>query len=123
MKKNKHSIVHFIVRLFTILPLCYRAASQFLHLIETETSLAGKKVVLLLVTGMLFLFLLISTWGCLIGMIFLYFVSLHLSYMLSMFIVFILNLLLLIITGLVVLCVKNEPLFPKTRKLLFHKKE
>ena len=123
MKNSKHSIMHFILRFITVIPLCYQVINRFVHLVEQEANLAKRKVIVLLIASIMLLALFASTWLCLIGMIFLYLVSLHLSYLVALFLVFILNLLLLIVSGLIILNIKNEPLFPKTREIIFHSKE
>lgn len=121
MTKNKES--SFLIkalRILSVAPLFYRVAHNAILLVEKEAKEAKKSLVLLIVLFLLLSIVGVTTWICLLGMVFIYLVSIKLSWLLSVFLLFLLNLLLMVILALIILNIKNGSFFPESRRLLFH---
>lgn len=121
--KKKFSLIRSVVRMFSLLPLFSSVFTKTLHIVESETRIAGKKLVLLLIYGVILGFLIAYIWFCLLAMLLVYFIQLQMGLLAALSIILILNVLLLIIVGLLILNVKKEKLFPRSRNLLFHLKD
>ncbi len=119
-EKKKSSFSKTIACVFSTLPSLYRLINHLLTLMKYETHLARRSVITLLLLYLLAGSLLASVWICLLAMLFMYFISLHLTWLTSLIILLILNILLLVIVLLSMLLVKNNLSFPKTRELLHH---
>jgi hypothetical protein len=120
---KKSSIMRKVINFISVVPLMGRAITHVFHLIESESRLAGKYLLLFLIYGVMFGLLITFTWLCLLAMLCVYLISLQMSWLVALFIIFIINLLLLTVVTLLILNIKKEVFFPQSRKLLHRIKD
>ena len=114
-QKKENHFIHLIM----IIPSVIRLIANLTSLIELETRLSGKNLIVALILCLLCGSLLTATWLCMLAMLFLYLISLPLGSFTSLSILLIANILFLIIVGYVLLRVKDNIFFPRTRQF-FH---
>jgi len=118
--KKKSFFTATVIKLLFFLPTLFGFVGNFFALVEIEARLAGRNLVTLLVLYLMLGSLLTSLWLCLLGLLFLYLITVQSSWALGLMIILVFNLLFLIIIGIIMIRLKNNLLFPETRNLLRH---
>lgn len=121
--KKKQTLFDRIINLVSVFASISRVTEYIKNLVYSEIRLAKRKIILLLIMGLLFGVLLVSIWLCLLAILILYLMSLQLGLLFSLTIVLSLNILLLVIVGLFIYVINAESFFPETRQLLTHFKK
>lgn len=117
MDKKKKPFSRILVGLLVAIPTLLHFFQNIGEIIKIEANQAGQNIVKILIIAVLSAFLLATTWLCVLGLLFLYFLSLQLSAMLSLFFILVVNIVLLFMLGLIALRLKHKLLFPMTRQL------
>jgi len=77
-------------------------ARRLLNLIKVEARIAGKSVATILMLSVVAAFLLMSIWGCLLALLFIYLNSIQFSIPAAIFIILLLNFFLLLICAFMI---------------------
>ncbi|EKD54056.1 MAG: hypothetical protein ACD_60C00126G0002 [uncultured bacterium] len=114
-KRNKFSLGDTVKNVIMLVPNIIGIVSDLAALVRLETQLAGKTIVTVLILSIMYAFLMISIWFCLLAMLFIYLVtSLQWSLMMSLLLLLGLNTLCLMIIGFIIVRIKRNLLFPAT---------
>jgi hypothetical protein len=121
-KRKRHfSISSFLLNFVTLIPRLFTSIQRIVMLVEYEACMAGRKIFMLCVLLLFCFTILISTWACLLTMLFFYLnLTLQLNLQLSLFIILIINIVALTIIALIISNLKRGILFPETRELIRH---
>lgn len=98
--------------------LLFRIIPNLIFLVKLEAEIAKKNIISLIILCLIAWSLITTTWLCVMGMGFLFFVSLGLTWLMSSLIMTIINLVVLMVVGLIIVNKKSNFLFPKTKNLL-----
>ncbi len=112
MAKKTLSISRIVLKLITFVPGILGLA----YTVAAEAKLAGKSLFLFFVISFIVALLLMSSWLCLLALLFTYLISAQFSVMASLALVLLLNLILLTSVGLYTAKIKKDLLFPSTRR-------
>jgi hypothetical protein len=110
--KKRSTVSKTVVNLLLLLPSLLSLFSNLTSLIKIQAGVAGKRLIVLIVLAVAIAFLLLSSWLCLLALLFIYLTSLQLSMVMCVSIIFIANTILLFIVSLAALRVKNNLLHP-----------
>ena len=111
---NKKSLPwFFIIKLMKTVPSMIGLALQSMSLVEKQVHFMGSKISNLVFLSFLLLTLLITTWMCVLSIIFVSLTALQLNYLMSLFIILVLNALFIVIIGLMMNQEKNKLLSRK----------
>lgn len=117
-KTGKSKVTKSLVNLLLIVPSIINIIGSISLLFKTDARGSIRSMVIILLMSLFIVSLMVTTWMCLLAIIFIYFTSLQMSLMLSLSIILILNLLLMIIFILLVSKIKENIGFPQTTELL-----
>jgi hypothetical protein len=94
----------------------FKRLMNLLRLAKLEAQLAGKTFWQLLLLCFIFSGLLLSAWLSILGLLFVFLLSFHLSWLLIFSLIVLLNFFLLLVIGLFIMYLKKNMLFPATRR-------
>ncbi len=121
-KKKKNTVRQFFLKALLAAPLLLSFVNNVMSLIRLEASLAGKKMIIILVLSVMAAFLIATTWLGLLLILHSYFVAmLHWSEISSLSVLVLLNFFLFLVTILIIAKMKKNLFFPKLRKSLSRK--
>jgi hypothetical protein len=106
------TLLNLVLLLPSLLPSILGLLSNLTSLIRIEAGAAGKRLTALIILAITIGFLLVSSWLCLLALLFIYLTSLHLTMTMCIVTLLITNLILLSIVSLVALRIKNNLLHP-----------
>lgn len=113
MQKRKSSL-RSIMEFALLVPNIINVICNAMKLIGHEARIAGRSVVIIMISSIVFAILLASSWICILGLVLVYLLSLQWNLMLCIFILLLLNILLLIILSIFIGKTKRNLLFPAT---------
>lgn len=116
--KKVTSLSKFAIELVRVVMTLFKFIPNFIMLLELESQEAQKSLIALLVLYLIATTLMITTWICVLAMVYVYLTSMHISSLEALVLIVVFNLLLLVITALLMLNKKNQLAFSKTRHLL-----
>lgn len=116
-KKNRKSIKSLLSFLLVV-PVVIHFINNIGLLIKSEAQNSIRNAIILMLLFLFIASLITTTWICLLSILFIYFISLHMSWILSLVIILCLNLVVMLILFLFALTVKRKIGFPETNKLL-----
>ena len=121
-EKRKSSLGKTLINLALLVPSLFSLLCNITTLIRMEARLAGKSLVMIIGLLMLLGTVLISTWFCVLALLFIYLTSLQLSTAVSLVIILLLNILTIIFITSMVFRHKKNLLFPETCRQIFKNK-
>lgn len=116
-KDNKHTSSFFsrlLKRVLMFVPTIIGTSYGIANVIGAETMLAKKNATILLSLGLTAFVLLLSTWLCLLGILFFAMLAFSLSPIVSFFILLLINIILFLLLLFVIFKIKNRGFFPLT---------
>lgn len=116
--KKKRSMGRTLLKVVTLVPTLFSVFTNITALVGWEAKRAGKSVVTIILFAFFAAFLLTTIWLCLLGILFLYLVSLHWTEIQALLFIILVNVILLGVIGFVISKVKNNLTFPLIRKQL-----
>jgi hypothetical protein len=113
-KNSKGALMGAVMSLVLLVPKLFNFMGNISTLVKLEAQQAGRNLTIIVLLMFISAILLTSSWLCLLGLAYLYLVSLHIGAIPALTIVTIFNLLLLLIIGLIIYTLKRNLFFPAT---------
>ena len=121
-EKRKSSLGKTLINLALLIPSLFSLLCNITTLIRIEARLAGRSLVIIIGLLMLLGTVLVSTWFCILALLFIYLTSLQLSTAVSLLIILLLNILTIVLITSMAFRHKKNLLFPETCRQIFKKK-
>lgn len=117
-KKNKSGTSRSILNLLLVVPSIISFASNLVSLVQTEAYEMRRSIIWLVILLIFSTVLLSTLWVGLMGLLYIFFLSLNMSSTASLVFILVMNLFLLIITCLIISMVKSKIGFPETKEIV-----
>jgi hypothetical protein len=122
-KKKSSGFSGTILKLVLLATNVFGFVENITAVVRSEACRIGKSVLVLMVLSFLLSSILICTWISLLGMLLVYYLSLHWSLLFSLSMILLLNIIFLAIIGLILSRVKNSLLSPLGRNQLRNRED
>lgn len=116
--KTKTSLAKTIVKYMLVVPAVCGLIENLFLMAKDEAAQTKRKLVFLFIVAMFAIALLFSIWGCLTGLVILFFMYLQLSLIASVLITMVINLVFFLIACLILSLTKVDVFLPETRRFI-----
>jgi hypothetical protein len=118
--KKKSGFSKTLLNLLVIIPTLYSIFGKIIKLIEFEARATGNNLIRILILSFTFVALMITTWICMLSMLFVYLETLFLHPLIPLSIILFLNIFLLLMIGFTLNSQRKNLFFPEMRNQMNH---